>query len=245
MDRVILDSGFAGDVGDADDALRVALDAWVASGDAGAVRRALLAARVLVPVVAVAGERDSDGSEKSTDMAVITLRGEDGRTALPAFGSLAALSSWHAPARPLPISAVRAAQAALFENADLLVLDPAGPVTFTVEGPALRALAEGRVPVPAAEDPEVQAALAAALDPISEVTAAVLLPGGETDAILALVLGAGVDGERVARWLGATLAEHPVLRERLERGLDLAVLPAGRRLPTGLVLLDRGADPGS
>ncbi|HEY2832368.1 MAG TPA: SseB family protein [Sporichthyaceae bacterium] len=245
MERVLSDPGFGDDTGDADPALRAALEAWAATEDAGPLRAALLDARVLVPVVAIAAEPDEAGGEKSTDIAVITLRGEDGRTALPAFGSLASLAAWHAPARPLPITAVRAAQAALFENADLLVLDPAGPVTFPVEGRALRALAEGRVPVPPGRDPEVQAALAAALAPVSEVTAAVLLPGGETDAILALVLGAGVDGERIARRLGATLAEHPVLRDRLERGLDLAVLPAGGRLPGGLVLLDRGADPGS
>jgi hypothetical protein len=241
MQRVLSDPGFGDDPGDAEPALRAALEAWAATGDAGPVRTALLDARLLVPVVAIAGEVDESGAEKSTDMAVITLRGEDGRTALPAFGSLATLSAWHAEARPLPIPAVRAAQAALFENADLLVLDPAGPVTFVVQGPALRALAEGRPPVPAGQDPQVQAALATALAPVAEVTAAVLVPGGETDAILALVLGEGVDAERVAHRLGAVLAEHPVLRDRLERGLDLAVLPVGSGLPNGVVLLDRGS----
>jgi hypothetical protein len=243
MQRVLSDPGFPDDDGSAPPALTAALQAWRAGGDPTPVREALLSARVLVPVVAIAGELDESGAEKSTDMAVITLRGEDGRTALPAFGSLATLADWHAEARPLPIPAVRAAQAALFENADLLVLDPAGPVTFLVEGPALRALAEGRLPVPAGQDAAVQAALATALAPVGEVTAAVLVPGGETDAILALVLGEGVDAERIARRLGAALAEHPVLRDRLERGLDLAVLPAGGRLPGGVVLLDRGAGP--
>jgi hypothetical protein len=191
--------------------------------------------------VAILDELDEHGAEKSTDMAVITLQGPDGRIALPAFGSLATLAAWHAEARPLPITAARAAQAALFENADLLVLDPAGPVTFVVEGPALRALAEGRVPVPPATDPDVHAALVGALDPVTELAAAVLIPGGETDAILALVLRDEADAQRVATRLGAALAEHPVLRDRLDRGLDLAVLPAGNRLPTGVVLLDRGA----
>jgi hypothetical protein len=43
----------------------------------------------------------------------------------------------------------------------------------------------------------------------------------------------------LARRLSATLAGDPLLRERLERGLDLMVLPADRRLPDGVVLVDR------
>jgi hypothetical protein len=49
----------------------------------------------------------------------------------------------------------------------------------------------------------------------------------------------------VATRVGASLAEHPVLRARLDRGLDLAVLPVGGRLPAGVVLLDRGSPAGS
>ena len=242
---MLSDPGFDGDDGSAQPALTTALATWTASGDAAPVHEALLSARVMVPVVAILAELDESGGEKATDMAVITLQGPDGRTALPAFGSLATLAAWHAEARPLPITAVRAAQAALFEDADLLVLDPAGPVTFLVEGPALRALAEGRAPLPPAADPDVHAALAAALDPVAELIAAVLIPGGETDAILALVLRDEADAQRVATRIGATLAEHPVLRDRLDRGLDVAVLPAGGRLPTGVVLLDRARRPHS
>jgi hypothetical protein len=241
VQRVLSDPGFDGDDGSAQPALTAALEAWRATGDADAVREALLSVRVMVPVVAIATELDEAGAEKSTDMAVITLQGPDGRTALPAFGSLARLTAWHAEARPLPITAVRAAQAALFENADLLVLDPAGPVTFAVDGPALRALAEGRIPLPPLHDPEVHAALSAVLSPMTELAAAVLLPAPDTDAILALVVRDGADAEAAARRAGATLAGHPVLRDRLDRGLDLAVLPAGGGLPGGVVLLDRGA----
>jgi hypothetical protein len=239
VQRVLSDPGFDGDDGSAERALTEALQAWTATGDPAGVHEALLSARVMVPVVAILDELDEHGGEKSTDMAVITVQGPDGRVALPAFGSLATLSAWHSEARPLPITAQRAAQAALFEDADLLVLDPAGPVTFVLDGPALRALAEGRTPLPAATDPEVHAALVGALEPVVELAAAVLIPGGDTDAILALVLHDSADARRVATLLGAALAEHPVLRDRLDRGLDLAVLPAGGRLPTGVVLLDR------
>lgn len=245
MQRVLSDPGFDGDDGSAQPALTAALAAWRDTGDPAPVHEALRSARVMVPIVAIATELEASGAEKATDMAVITLRGPDGRVALPAFGSLAGLTAWHSEARPLPITAARAAEAALFENADLLVLDPAGPVTFVVEGPALRALAEGRALLPPAADPEVHAALAAAVAPVDELAAAVLIPGGETDAILALVLYDDEDAQRVATLLGAALAEHPVLRARLVRGLDLAVLPPGERLPGGVVLLDRGSLAGS
>lgn len=245
MDRVITDSGFAGDAGTADLALSCALDAWAAgTGSDRSVRRVLPNARVLVPLVAVATGVTESGAEKGTDMAVVTLRGADGKVALPAFTSVAALAEWNPQARPLPITAARAAEAALFENADLLVLDPAGPVTFLVAGAALRALAAGRAPVPIVEDRDIVAALRALLDAEAQVRSAVLVAGdedGELDGVLALAFDGDPDTgpQGAVHRLAAALAADPVLRDRLERGLDVAVLPAGKRLTGGLTLLDR------
>jgi hypothetical protein len=243
VERVLSDPGFGGDAGAADAALDAALLAWQrADGPPEPVLAALLTARVLVPIVAILAEQEADGREKQSDMAVVTLRGADGRVALPAFCSVDRLASWHEQARPLPITAPRAAQAALFENADLLVIDPAGPVPFVVTGRALRALAEGRVPVPPAADPEVAAVLRERLRAEGEIAAAALVPSQEVggpDAVLALA----VDGSRcpdpapLARRLSADLAADPVLRDRLDRGLDLAIVPADA-LPKGRLLFD-------
>jgi hypothetical protein len=127
VERVLSDPGFGDDPGAPDSGLDSALLTWQRDdGPPGPVLTALLTARVLVPIVAMLAEREADGREKTTDMAVVTLRGTDGRVALPAFSSLDRLASWHPQARPLPITAPRAAQAALFENADLLRGGPCG-----------------------------------------------------------------------------------------------------------------------
>jgi hypothetical protein len=250
MERVLSDPGFGDDAGAADSGLECALSAWqLHDGPPGPVLTALLAARVMVPIVAMLAEREADGREKTTDMAVVTLRGTDGRVALPAFSSLDRLVSWHPQARPLPITAPRAAQAALFENADLLLLDPAGPVPFMVAGRALRALADCRVPVPPAEDPEVAAVLRERLSVEDEIAAAALVGGDQLwgpDAVLALAVDARrcPDPGPLARRLSADLAADPVLRDRLDRGLDLAVVPA-TALPKGRLLFDnRPGAPG-
>jgi hypothetical protein len=247
VERTLSAPGFGDDTGAPDSALDAALLAWQREdGPPDLVLAALLTARVLVPIVAILAEREADGRKKSTDMAVVTLRGADGRVALPAFGSLGRLSGWHPDARPLPITAVRAAQAALLESADLLVLDPGGPVPFVVTGRALRALADGRVPRPPAEDPEVAAVLRERLRAESEIAAAALVPADEfsgPDAVLAVAVDAArcPDPGPLARRLSADLAADPVLRDRLDRGLDVAIVPA-TALPRGRLLLDNRPD---
>ncbi|MGQ0464130.1 MAG: SseB family protein [Sporichthyaceae bacterium] len=237
MDRVLSDPGFAGDGGGADPEVAAALAAY-AAGDSVPLAQLLPGARLLVPIVAILDEIDEHGAEKSTDMAVVTLQLTNGQTALPAFTSLAALGAWHPQARPLPIEGARAAQAALFEKADLLLIDPAGPVPAPIAGAGLRTLAAGRPPLPVYADPDVAAALHVHLAARPEFDAAVLLPPqGEADAVLALRLREpdGDPGPALAA-LSAVLGPDPVLAERLQRGLDLAVLPAGTALPDARLL---------
>jgi type III secretion system (T3SS) SseB-like protein len=142
--RTIPDPGFAGDVGDADPDLAAALAAYDRSPGDLEAHRAVLGrlhgARLLVPVVALLGEMEGD-HEKTSDMAAVLMKGRDGRTALLAFTSNAALEAWDPEARPVPVTTRHAAQAALQEGADALLIDVAGPVMFVVEGAALRALA--------------------------------------------------------------------------------------------------------
>ncbi|NLU75170.1 SseB family protein [Streptomyces sp. HNM0575] len=243
----IPDPGFADDTGAADPALAEALAAWrSAPGEPGAERRvleALAGARLLVPVVAVLGESHVDESglrrEKTSDMAVPTLTSPGGRRALPAFTSTDALARWNAQARPVAVPLHQALQALAHEQADTLVLDLAGPVTFQVTGPALRALAEGRTATDAAADPQVTAALRTLLAGRPEVAGAHLAPGGPgSDGTLALTLtdAAAADPGTAAatvRGLAEALASDEALRSRLVRGLELALLPPGTALPEG------------
>ena len=46
-------------------------------------------------------------------MAAMTLLAADGHRALPVFTSIAALAAWDPAARPVPVTAARAAQAAV------------------------------------------------------------------------------------------------------------------------------------
>jgi hypothetical protein len=147
--RSIPDPGFAGDDGSAAAALVQALQEYDADPDARhEVTLAVLQhQRLLVPVVAVLGEVDHDeqgrAHEKTSDMATVLMRGRDGRTALLAFSSTASLHRWDPSARPVPVTAARAAEAALQDGAAAILLDVAGPVPFVVETDDLRELADG------------------------------------------------------------------------------------------------------
>jgi len=138
------------------------LDAYVAGqGSEHAVLAALAGCRLLVPVVALLTEAEQRGPgglrrDKSSEMALPTLIGADGRAALPAFTCLDSLVGWRPDARPVPVSAAQVWQTGV-QEASAVVIDVAGPVPFAVDGARLAALAEGRpAPMPH-EDPDVVA----------------------------------------------------------------------------------------
>ena len=230
----IPDSGYSDDDGTADPALTAALAAWAEDRKAvGPVLEALKGARLLVPVVAVLGEVEEDEKglrrEKTSDMAVPTLQAGD-RRALPAFTSTASLARWDPQARPVAVPLHQALQAAVHEKADTVVLDLAGPVAFELTGSALLALAEGRTSADPLEDPAVTTAVRDAVAAEPAVLRAHLGPG-RADGTLALVLAADADPAQTAGRLARALAADEVLRARLVRGLDLALLPADARAP--------------
>ncbi len=154
--RSIPDPGFAGDTGGVDPDLAAALASYAqAPSDPDAHRSALVRlqdTRLLVPVVAILGEVEHDASglarEKTSDMAAVLMTGRDGRTALLAFTGSQTLETWGqslagGEARPVPVTARQAAQAAIQDEAAALLVDVAGPVLFVVEGDDLTSLAAG------------------------------------------------------------------------------------------------------
>ena len=108
------------DTGDVDPALAPLL----ATATTEEVGRALLGARLLVPVVAMT-------SAGEADMAVPALVNEAGKRALPVFSSYDALRAWREDARPVPMSGARVMAAARAESYDGVVLDIAGPHPHT------------------------------------------------------------------------------------------------------------------
>ena len=231
----IPDPGFSGDDGSADPRLAAALARHAAEPSPDSEHEllaALVGARLMVPIVAILGEVETDADglkhDKSSDMAVPTVTAPDGRKGLPAFTSLEALARWRADARPAPVPARQAVQAAWSEKADALLIDLAGPAFYELSGAAMRAVAEGRVMVRATDDPMVAEAVCGLLAQHPVVLRAHLLPSGETDALLALVPDPAADAETLGpavQQLAAALAADELLRIRLDRGLDLAVVP--------------------
>jgi hypothetical protein len=122
------------------------------------------------------------------------------------------LAAWDPQARPVPVTAARAAQAAVSERCDVMVVDLAGPRTVALRPSMVWALAQQRAWLPAHEDPTVARAVEAAT--------------AEQHHILAPELGPGEPGEGVLR-----------VRLRLEPGLDAATVQqvataVGERLAT-------------
>ncbi|MFV5994090.1 SseB family protein [Streptomyces sp. NPDC056231] len=244
----IPDPGYSDDDGTADPALTAALAAWAEDRTAvGPVLEALKGTRLLVPVVAVLGEveeveedsREAPGKgggrrvalrrEKTSDMAVPTLQAGD-RRALPAFTSTASLARWDPKARPVAVPLHQALQAAAHEKADTVVLDLAGPVAYELTGSALLALAEGRTSADPLDDPAVISAVRDAVAAEPAVLRAHLVPG-RSGGTLALVVAPEAAPAETARRVAESLAADEVLRARLVRGLDLALLPADTVAP--------------
>lgn len=137
--------------------------------------------RLLIPLVAVAGELGTDERglivDKSQELSIITVMGPDGRSVLPAFTSVAAMSAWNPAARPVPATAARVALAAASEATDLVVLDPTTATEFALRRPALWALAQSQPWRPSYLDSDVLSAFMDAAEPEPAVAAVQLAPG--------------------------------------------------------------------
>jgi len=151
------------------------------TGSESSVVASLATARVFIPIVAQLAEEEESAhglqADKQADMALVTLKAADGRTAMPAFTSAAALSAWHSEARPVAVYAARAALSAVAEGAELLVLDPGADVTFVVRRPAVWALAQQQDWVPSYLDADLAAEMGRAAGSFPAVRRIELLPG--------------------------------------------------------------------
>ncbi|APX32540.1 hypothetical protein BH708_07170 [Brachybacterium sp. P6-10-X1] len=161
---------------------------------------ALAANRVLVPIMAVATDTGTTAhgltGDNGADMAMVSITASDGSMVLPIFSSVAQLAAWRTDARPVPVVAAQAAQAAVQEGCTALLVDAAsgrhaagrdtagqrhegqgaaGEGRDDVAGESgpillprsvLWALAQGREWIPPHLDPD----LAAALDRLAEAT---------------------------------------------------------------------------
>ncbi len=220
--RDLSPSGFETDTGAADPAL---LAAVATPGDDLALMQAVQAGRFIVPIVADLTETDTTGEhavDTAVDMAAVTLVSPDGQRALPVFSGTDALAAWDATARPVPVSAARAGQAAVAEGCDVIVIDVAGPATRVLRPSMVWALAQQRPWEPPHTDPFVARSVAAAVRDEDDVTAHELEEGNPVgEGVLGVVLDLrpGLSPEQVrgvATRVGERLATDGELRARID-----------------------------
>ena len=101
----------------------------------------LKTSRHLVAGVAVAGETSADGSDKSSHLAAVSMINDAGQKGLLTFTGVDSLAIWDPTARPVPVLGAEAAQSAIADGAEALVIDVAGPQRYVVTGIALVELA--------------------------------------------------------------------------------------------------------
>lgn len=209
--------------------MTAALAAYAAGqGSEHAVLAALDSARLMVPVVAVLAAEDASAPgglrrEKSSEMALPTVIGSDGRAALPAFTSAASLARWRPGARPVPVPAAQVWKSGAKE-ASAVIIDIAGPVPFAVDGARLAALAQGRAAPPPHEDPDVMALAHEALLAEPAIGGYRLLPGeGGTDLTLLLVPVPGRSQEEVRDAAQRAAQRLMGAGDRVRRGIQVAI----------------------
>jgi hypothetical protein len=190
---------------------------------------ALGAARLLIPLVADRGDEGigvhGQLVDKTQELALVTVAGPDGRTVLPVFSSVEAMRVWNPAARPIPVTAPRAALAAAAEELGALVLDPGSVTEVAVRRTAFEALATGVAFIPCFLDERVLEAFLEATAGERAVRAVQLAPG-DPDAQLAgpellvqLTLEAGLDRpalDALLTRLGDAWAASPVIATRVD-----------------------------
>lgn len=159
----VLVTRFQGDSGQAEPRLRALLGDPESYAAQREIVARLLDGRLLIPVVANLDAKDDSGADKHSHMATVTITNELGHKALVCFTGVDSVALWRPDARPIPVAGVEAAQAALQEGCDALLIDIAGPDQYALAGTGLWALAAGgqwRHPL---DEPEVVELLQAAL----------------------------------------------------------------------------------
>jgi hypothetical protein len=211
-----------------------------------AVIDAIAASRLLVPLIAEAGDTGIGLNglvvDKTQELALITVAGPAGQKVMPAFSSVDAMTAWRADARPVPVEARRAALAAVAEGITWIVLDPTGPTEFVIRRPAVAAIAQGLAWTPSHADKDLRDVFEKSVD-VDPAVRSVTMVAGDPDArgltddvILQVELAPGLEQEDVMRVLNALSAswsgESPgeqtgesIIAERID-SMKIQVIPA-------------------
>ncbi len=199
------------------------------TGGPASVVDAFRTARLLIPLIAEAGDLGVTAAgkivDKTQELSIVTVAAPDGRRALPVFGSVDAMARWNPIARPVPADGIRVALAAAGEETDLVVLDAGSDTQFVLRRPAVWAVAQSQPWQPGWTDPEVIAAFELSVSIMPEVISVALADGDPAAALAApetlvtLRLVPRLDRERVdgillaiqSRW-----AQSEIIAERVD-----------------------------
>lgn len=149
---------------------------------------ALRGKRLLVPLLAQLGDSElgphGQVVDKSADLSIVAVSTPDGKSAIPAFSSVAAMQAWRSDARPVPVGVEKLAVAAVAEGHERVILDPA-TVAVGIRRPALAALAQDLPWYSPSENLELRSLVEKALSGRLEVVAFNLLDGDPTGRLTA------------------------------------------------------------
>lgn len=191
---------------------------------------ALRDARLLVPLVAEAGEVGTTPQgrvvDKTQELSIPTVAGPDGEPILPVFSSAEAMRVWNPKARPVPASAARVAVAALEEDAQRVVIDAGSDSEIVLHAPALRAIAAGEAWEPAYRVSDVTDAIRHAASSVRSAAAIAIVPGDPQSRLQ----GAELTIVFVTADADATRAELTGFTQALAQSEPVATLAASVRV---------------
>ncbi|WP_206446308.1 SseB family protein [Agrococcus sp. KRD186] len=219
------DTAYAGDDGSAPAGYLDAVAALAeGTGARALVVDALRGERLLVPLLAAAGETGVDERgrtiDKTQELSIVTVQGPDGAGILPMFSHVGAMQAWNAKARPVPTSVQRAAAAAL-DGPARVVIDPGSESEFVLTRTMLEALLTDASWSWGVEDAAVHAAVEAAMFAQPSVQAIVLATGDPrgrlagADLEVHALVDAAEDAAAQLRAAADALGEVEAVRERI------------------------------
>jgi hypothetical protein len=229
---------FDGDDGSAPPALAEALSLWEKgrSGEAmAAIVEALRASRVLVPLLADAGDigftPEGKKVEKTQELSIVTVEGPDGLPVALMFSDVDALANWRGDARPVPVEATKVAAWVIDDQMARAVLNPGSANECVIRRGGIVSLLSGEPYTPPVDDPAVERGIALAFEGQQDVSFMLhsgwdLMGGNGPDLIVEVALPPGLSAdqlrERQAHW-ASVWAESPVLN-RFVDGIRLKIV---------------------
>ena len=229
---------FDGDDGSTPAALAQALSLWREShsGEAmTAVIEALRTSRVLVPLLADAGDigytPEGKKVEKTQELSIVTVEGPDGLPVALMFSDVSALTTWRSDARPVPVEATKVAAWVLDDQMARAVLNAGSESECVIRRGGIVSMLSGEPYTPPVDDPAIAREIALAFEGQQDVSFLLhsgwdLMGGNGPDLIVEAALPPGLSAEQLRERQGqwaSVWAESPVLN-RFVDGIRLKIV---------------------